>query len=856
MPAGQHYIYFTIEHSWTTHCYIPMQDSSIFDYNLIIIGAGPAGLSAAARAAQLDADEGLTVPSYVLLESASEMAATIQGYQKGKHVMDEPSFLDLRSPIRFALGTREQVLDNWESDAQQQCLNVRYDSEVTGISGSKGAFSVMLRGATSLHCASVILAVGTQGNVRLVGVDNDQPSAFVQYSLLDPDAFSNKVIAVIGAGDSAIENALALALDNNVHIVNRRSEFSRAKAGNLNAVLMAINSPDSRLECHYESAVTSIQLPAVPGGQGQLVLTTAQGARSIDCDLIIARLGSSPPRAFLEKCGLTLASDSASALPDLDRQYQSNMPGLYVVGALSGYPLIKQAMNQGQDVVDFIAGNPIQPADHKLVVNRLGGIYPEKSADQALDYIHQKIPLMSSISPIAFRELMIESRLVVSGDWADRLDKSLVGIGTPVAKQKGAFLLQAGSFVNRFYLVVEGNVSLRLDEAAPWESAEAGSFFGESCLFAGRPQSSSVLIGGNTVIVEIPRRILIKLANSNQSVRTRIDQAFVFGILKAYFKPKISDHQLLDLCERLQTKTFEAGENLYREGTIGDCLYLLRSGTINLVRGDNRQIIADQYAGELIGQLSLMGHRRRLNSAIAATRTEALVIDTDSFNELLRDNPDVRSRLEDDLSVLLQENNTLLTHTESASAMGFFMDQGLGEATDALIIDTGLCVGCDNCERACEDTHGGVSRLQRSIGDNFGRFQVPTACRHCETPHCMKDCPPDAIHRTASGAVYITDSCIGCGNCESNCPYNVIQLVAAPAPKTPLLPHWLTAMLSMSANDAGSTSGSGSSTAVKLAVKCDACMTLPGGPACVRACPTGAAARLGSEQLLSLIEKS
>ena len=61
-------------------------------------------------------------------------------------------------------------------------------------------------------------------------------------------------------------------------------------------------------------------------------------------------------------------------------------------------------------------------------------------------------------------------------------------------------------------------------------------------------------------------------------------------------------------------------------------------------------------------------------------------------------------------------------------------------------------------------------------GPTFAQIHVPTSCRHCEHPHCMKDCPPDAIHRAPNGEVFIDDTCIGCGNCERNCPYGVIQL--------------------------------------------------------------------------------
>ena len=109
----------------------------------------------------------------------------------------------------------------------------------------------------------------------------------------------------------------------------------------------------------------------------------------------------------------------------------------------------------------------------------------------------------------------------------------------------------------------------------------------------------------------------------------------------------------------------------------------------------------------------------------------------------------------------------------------------------------------------------------------------------------MKDCPPDAIRRDSNGEVYIEDSCIGCGNCERNCPYGVIKL-AAPAKSKPGLLNWL---LFGAGPGPGEHKPTKKSKEAKKAVKCDMCKDLPGGPACVRACPTGAAIRISPEEL-------
>ena len=97
------------------------------DYLLAIIGAGPAGLSAAARAAEIDGRTRRTTPSYILLEGSPKVAKTIQRYQKGKYVMAEPGFLQLRSDLRFGAGSRERVLDSWMQDASRLGINIRYN---------------------------------------------------------------------------------------------------------------------------------------------------------------------------------------------------------------------------------------------------------------------------------------------------------------------------------------------------------------------------------------------------------------------------------------------------------------------------------------------------------------------------------------------------------------------------------------------------------------------------------------------------------------------------------------------------------------------------------------------------------
>jgi len=266
-------------------------------YTIAIIGAGPAGLSAAGRAAQLDRAANRTAASYILLEGSPAPAKTIQRYQKGKHVMDEPGFLDLRSDLRFAAGAREQVLEGWGGDIGRLGINIRYSAEVVKIQGQRGDFRIQLADGSTVGCEQLVLAIGLEGNPRKLGAPGEDLPG-IQYQLDNPRDYAGETILVVGAGDSAIENALALAEQNTVWIINRGKEFSRAKEANLNAVIVAINDRRRRFSCAYETRIG--QIAARDNGPPlEVTLVMRPGDQRIACHRVIARVRSASPRSFL-----------------------------------------------------------------------------------------------------------------------------------------------------------------------------------------------------------------------------------------------------------------------------------------------------------------------------------------------------------------------------------------------------------------------------------------------------------------------------------------------------------------------------------------------------------------------------
>ncbi len=304
--------------------------------------------------------------------------------------------------------------------------------------------------------------------------------------------------------------------------------------------------------------------------------------------------------------------------------------------------------------------------------------------------------------------------------------------------------------------------------------------------------------------------------------------------------------------------TYNQNDVLIEEGaTEDDAVYLIRTGAVTVSRKMNGKETVLSYipAGNYVGEMAMLMSAPRSATVKASVATEVLKIDSASFRALLDQQPDVKQQVEARLATRMMERARRDVRQDTGGLVQFLMEQGLGEATDVLLIDEALCVRCDNCEKACAETHHGVSRLNREAGPTFATMHVPTSCRHCEHPHCMKDSPPDAIHRAETGEVYITEACIGCGNCERNCPYGVIHMAAIPERK-PSLFSWLLFGSGPGPGEDKSTEGMARRAGAKHAVKCDMCKGDPSGPACVRACPTGAALRVSPEKFIPLMREN
>ncbi|MEZ4333625.1 MAG: NAD(P)-binding domain-containing protein [Myxococcota bacterium] len=264
------------------------QDDDVLD--LVIVGAGPAGISATLRAAEL----GLRSET---LEQES-LGGTVAHYPRGKLVMTAPVDLPLYGRIKLRETTKEALLALWTDVIEKTGIDIHYGERIERIDRDPDGLFRIHGTHQRFYARSVLLAIGRRGTPQKLGVSGEELSKVV-YRLVDAEQYGGQRVLVVGGGDSALEAACALAEvpGTEVTLSYRGDSFYRAKRANRERVQNAAR--DRGLCVLLGSKVIGI-------GEEEVSLQTKEGSVSIENDAVIICAGGILPTEFLRSIGVAI----------------------------------------------------------------------------------------------------------------------------------------------------------------------------------------------------------------------------------------------------------------------------------------------------------------------------------------------------------------------------------------------------------------------------------------------------------------------------------------------------------------------------------------------------------------------
>jgi thioredoxin reductase len=265
-------------------------EQNIFD--VVIVGAGPAGISASLRASE----HGLKA---LTLERES-VGGTVSKYPREKLVMTSPVEFPLHGRFSKTTLSKEDLLKFWEKVMQRTDLNIHTGEGVEAVKKAEdGLFSIRTV-REEYRSRTVVLAMGRAGTPRKLGVKGEE-LPHVLYRLIEADHYTHKNILIVGGGDSAVEAAMGLAHQdgNRVTISYRKGEFSRLKDRNAKRIEEHISS--QKLEVLFNSIPTEFRV-------GSVSIEVDGQVRGQPNDFVWIFAGGIPPSDFLKASGIAFGS--------------------------------------------------------------------------------------------------------------------------------------------------------------------------------------------------------------------------------------------------------------------------------------------------------------------------------------------------------------------------------------------------------------------------------------------------------------------------------------------------------------------------------------------------------------------
>jgi thioredoxin reductase (NADPH) len=257
-------------------------------YDVLIVGAGPAGISASLRAIEKELN-------YLTVDQ-SEIGGTVAKYPRQKVVLTSPVEFPTYGKFKKMQLSKEELLSFWNKVLERVDFKFRGGEKVEDIKkGSDGIFTTVTT-KSQYRSHAVVLGLGKSGNPRKLGVKGEELPK-VMYRLIEADHYINKKILVVGGGDSAIEAAMGLAyqVGNTVTLSYRKESFSRIKERNT-----------QRIEDCMRKGKVKVVFSSIPVEfkEGAVILEVKGELQEIPNDFVWIFAGGEPPTAFLKKIGV------------------------------------------------------------------------------------------------------------------------------------------------------------------------------------------------------------------------------------------------------------------------------------------------------------------------------------------------------------------------------------------------------------------------------------------------------------------------------------------------------------------------------------------------------------------------
>lgn len=267
-------------------------------YDLVIIGAGPAGISASLTAKKHNI-------KFLTLEQDT-LGGTVFTFPRQKIVMTSAMDLPLYGKVKLFETNKPALLDLWNEVLKKNEITIQENSKVEAITEENGHFNIETLAGEHITSKTVLLAIGRRGTPRKLGIEGEMQEK-VAYRLLEPEDIKGKSILVVGGGDSAIESALLLADNNKVTLSYRNDVFNRLKLKNSEKIKEAM--ANGTVKVLLNTNPTCINKDSV-------VLSTSNKGEElyIDNDLVYIFAGGELPIQFLQKAGINITKKFGEAI--------------------------------------------------------------------------------------------------------------------------------------------------------------------------------------------------------------------------------------------------------------------------------------------------------------------------------------------------------------------------------------------------------------------------------------------------------------------------------------------------------------------------------------------------------------